>query len=137
MATTYTDVGDVTVTPIPCGPMTRWRIQANTVSGYAVLNYPPINAELHTAVFAAGLGYGAATLKSFYMYDALESDQLLGLCASKAIASDQRIVLYESVIASVQTRPLIVCGPTVLRFGLDSAVSNARLMVDLIGFNLG
>lgn len=137
MATTYTDVGDVTVTPLKCGELTRWRIQATTVSGEAVLVFSPINAELHTAIFPAGKGYGAATLKSFYMYDALESDQLLGLCASKAIASDQRIVLYDTVITSVQARPLVVCGPTVLRFGLDSAVSNARLMVDLIGVNLG
>lgn len=136
MPIAYFETGVVAVARTKFGEWTRWRFQGvANASGEAVLSPFAMSAELWLASFAVGNGYTTATTQTAYLYDDLEIDQLAGLCASKSISAVSRTVLHDSVIAGVQSRPLIVAGPLVFRF-VANAAEAVRFQLDLMGIDM-
>lgn len=136
MPIAYFETGIVAVTRAKLGEFTRWRIQGvANAAGEAVSSPIKLAAELWLASFAVGNGYTTATTQTAYLYDDLEIDQLAGLCASKSISAVSRTVLHDAVITGVQSRPLVVAGPLVLRF-VANAAEAVRFQLDLLGFDM-
>lgn len=124
MPTAYDNVGEVVVTRTRAGSLSRWRFVGVTRSSDGIaqlyMKDSPIHAELVRVVTTTTSGQSTATSQSVALIDEMQSDQLLALVSGKGLNAISRVALHESVIAGVQSRPLVVSGPQAFRLTVNA-----------------